>query len=190
MRSRVLVRFIWLSSLWLVAAGCGEQLANVAGTVTLDGRPLAMSPAQRGTVVFYPASGGALATGTIASDATYRLSTGSATGVAAGDYLVSVRVVEVVPASAEHAEPSGRAVTPAIYGDANTSGFKFTISPGENKCDLALRSDAGPLTVPAVEDTEPPAASDEASEPPGEGAATDAESSPADAQPTDGQEQR
>jgi hypothetical protein len=184
------VRFIWILGLCLATAGCGERTATVAGTVTLDGRPLEMGPAQRGTVVFYPAGGGALATGTIASDATYRLSTGSSTRVAAGDYLVSVRVVEVVPASDEHAEPSGRPVTPAIYGDANTSGFKFAITPGENKCDLALRSDAGPLTAPTAEDAEPPAESDEIAEPSGEGAPTDAESSPSVGRPSDGQEQQ
>ena len=190
MRSSVQRRIIWLSTLCLAAAGCGEQTATVSGTVTLDGMPVAMGPAQRGTVVFHPASGGPLATGMIAADGNYRLSTGGSTGVAAGDYLVSVRVVEVVPASVEHAEPSGRAMTPAIYGDASTSGFKFVVAPGENKCDLALRSDAGPLTAPAAEETEPPVASMEGSEQPGEGTATNAESSPADAQPADGQLQQ
>lgn len=143
----------WISSLLFMTAslatsGCGSQQTTVTGTVTLDGQPLAIGTAQRGTVVFQPVDGGAVATGMIDQYGKYRVSTGAGVGLAPGKYVITVRAVEVIPATEETVEPTGRPLTPAVYAAAGTSGFAFEIVPGENTCDVALRSDAGPLEVP------------------------------------------
>ncbi len=143
----------WSSSLLFVTValligGCGGQQTEVTGTVQLDGKPLAIGPTQRGTVVFQPIGDGAVATGLIDRHGKYRLSTTSGLGLTPGKYAITVRAIEVVPASDETGEPTGRPLTPSSYAAVATSGFSFEIVAGNNTCDLELSSDAGPRDVP------------------------------------------
>ena len=114
----------------------------------LDDQPLSIGPGQRGTVLFQPVDGGAVGTGLIDQHGKYRVSAAGDIGLPPGKYAVTVRAVEVIPATEATDEPTGRPLTPAVYASANTSGFTFEITPGGNSCDLALRSDAGPTVVP------------------------------------------
>jgi hypothetical protein len=141
----------------MVLVGCAKQTAAVSGSVTLDGEPLHVADRQRGTIIFHPSEGGPVGTGVIGSDGTYRVSTGQNMALAPGAYRVTVRVVEVLPATEETLEPTGRPVTPAIYANAATSGLTYEVVPGENQIDLELRSDVGPAIPPdsALRDAQP-----------------------------------
>lgn len=139
----------------------------MSGVVKLDDKPLSLSDSQRGMIVFRPVAGGATCSGLLNSDGTYSVATGGTAALAPGDYLVSVRVVELVEASDEATPPSGRAVTPAIYADPLTSGLTYVVKSGPNTYDVALDSTAGPATVvtPLAEvagDESVPAEADEA----------------------------
>lgn len=126
-------------------AGCSDLTSRVSGQVMLDGKPLEIAEGQRGTVLFRPVEGGPTTTAIIESDGTYTLKTGSASGIKPGDYLVSVRVVEIKPAGEEGAAPTGTPITPAIYADPLQSGFQFNVKSGNNRFDLELDSTAGPV---------------------------------------------
>jgi hypothetical protein len=165
-RSKVRICSLFFTAAALAMSGCGSQQTTVTGTVTLDGEPLAIGPAQRGTVVFQPVDGGAVATGLIDQHGKYHISTGAGIGLVPGKYAITVRAVEVVPATKGTVEPTGRPLTPAVYAAANTSGFTFDIAPGANTCHLALRSDAGSTAVP--EPVEAGSNSEEDREPSGE----------------------
>ena len=65
-------------ALALSLAGCGSDLAQVSGVVTLDGEPVRGGNGVRGTVCFQPASGeGRAAVGIVDENGAYRLSSGS-----------------------------------------------------------------------------------------------------------------
>jgi hypothetical protein len=125
------------------AAGCGSSLpATVTGTVTLDGEPLPAGETVTGTVVFYPASQGAAAYGTVGPGGRYAIRTGSTTGLQPGEYLVTVRVVEIAPAPPGghlHAPPQ-RLLTPPRYNDRDRSDLRVDVQPGRNMIDLPLVS--------------------------------------------------
>lgn len=140
-------------------AGCSDRTARVSGKVTLDGEPLGVAEGQRGTVLFRPVEGGATTTAIISNDGTYALSTGSQGGIKPGDYLISVRVVEIVPSEVEGVAPSGKAITPAIYANPLKSGLQHTVRAGSNLVNLELDSTAGPIEPIELQEFE---ASDEA----------------------------
>lgn len=154
--------------------GCREQTARVSGVVKLDGSPLQVQDNQRGTVVLRPVAGGATCTSLIGPDGAFSVSTGSVSGVAPGEYLVSVRVLELVPREDGQA-PGGTPTTPAIYADPSTSGLMFKVKAGANEIEIDLDSAAGPLVLPTpVEDAENEAGED------GEGDASDADAAGGD----------
>ncbi len=126
-------------------AGCSDLTSQVSGQVKLDGKPLSIAKGQRGTVLFRPVEGGPTTTAIIESDGTYTLKTGSASGIKPGDYLVSVRVVDIQPAAEDGGAPTGTPMTPAIYADPLQSGFQFNVKSGTNRFDLELDSTAGPV---------------------------------------------
>lgn len=113
------------------ANGCGGHGASVGGKVTLNGSPLT-----RGTVSFYPTGGGAAATGSVQPDGAYAISTGRGEGLKPGDYVATVFANEAVPVGGPEIVP--KVLTPAIYGDKNTSPLKFNIKAGDNSIDLPL----------------------------------------------------
>ncbi len=69
-----------------IVAGCGNGMARVSGTVTLDGQ-IVSGPDKFGTVTFYRESGGgAPAVGVLDQSGRYSLKTGSSDGVEPGLY--------------------------------------------------------------------------------------------------------
>ena len=117
------------------ASGCGGHGASVSGKVTLNGTPLS-----RGTVSFFPTSGGAAATGTVQTDGNYMITTGRDEGLKPGDYVATVFANEAIPDGGPEIVP--KVLTPEIYGDKSTSPLKFTVAAGNNRIDLPLTGEA------------------------------------------------
>lgn len=160
----------------LAPIGCSDLTATVSGKVYLDDKPLKVSGAQRGMVVFRPVAGGPTCSGLIDADGQYRISTGSKAAVAPGDYMVSARVMEVVPSPNSNRPPTGRPLTPAVYGDPLTSGLTTTVKRGANQYDLKLKSSAGPAVEPVASLQEPTSSAgreEEASAPSADGTTDD-----------------
>lgn len=71
----------------LIALGCGgEQLPQVTGTITVDGKPAAGA-----VLLFHPNGGGATSIGSAvaSSDGTYRIVSNQKPGIPPGKYLVT-----------------------------------------------------------------------------------------------------
>ncbi len=131
-----------MSLVALVLSGCGSDLGQVTGVVTLDGQPVRGGNDVRATVYFQPMSGGgAAAIGLLDENGQYRLCSGSQEGVAPGEYAVTFSAMQLVRTKDGNAA-GGRRITDASYANARTSGFKFTVAPGQNEFDLALNSRA------------------------------------------------
>lgn len=131
-----------------MATGCSELTATVSGRVFMDGEPMKIADNERGMVVFRPVAGGPTCSGLLTPDGAFAVSTGSSSALTPGDYMVSVRVVRLVPASTAGEAPSGTPITPAVYADPLTSGLLFAIESGKNQIDIKLTSNAGPAVVP------------------------------------------
>ncbi|TWT86202.1 hypothetical protein Mal64_39450 [Pseudobythopirellula maris] len=136
-----------VATLAVASSGCNERTATVSGVVQLDGSAMKIGEGQRGMVIFRPVAGGATCTSLITPAGGYSVATGSSAGLAPGDYLVSVRVIELVPGS-EGEGASGKPITPAVYSDPLTSGLLFTVVNGVNKIVIDLDSSAGPAVTP------------------------------------------
>jgi hypothetical protein len=132
----------------IASAGCQERPTTVSGTVTLDGRPLAIASDSRGTVTFHPANGqGSLAIGLIDSTGHFDLATGGSRIVAPGTYDVSVSVIRLLP-KVEDVEQGTELVTPAKYVTAHESGLQAEVAPAtENQ--LSFNLDSRPDAVGA-----------------------------------------
>ena len=119
-------------------AGCSQDasVANVNGTVCLDGNPLTA-----GTVQFVPAAGRA-AKGTIQSDGTFRLGTYSESdGALVGPHRVAIIAYEDAGYSRPAYEVRGqtsKALVPERYLAIGTSGLTFDVKPGHNQADIEL----------------------------------------------------
>jgi hypothetical protein len=128
--------------LLLVVGGCQQRLTTASGTVTLDGRPLAVPSDARGTVVFQPDGGrGTMAVGLLDSAGHFDLATGSSKEVAPGRYYVTVSVVQLLPNSGE-TEQGTQIITPAKYASASESGLQADVMPGTNQFSFDLVSSA------------------------------------------------
>ena len=132
----------------VTTSGCDEAYdAQVSGHVTLDGELL-----RAGTVLFYPADGsGASAYSQINRDGSYALRTGmgdpnkpGAGSLASGEYLVTVvshgPMAQGIGERGGPPDP-GPLVTPAKYGDTQTTDLEFTVTPGRNLIVLELERD-------------------------------------------------
>jgi len=125
-------------------AGCGSSpdlppLAEVHGTVTLDGQAL-----PRGTVQFVPDTSrgnrGPAAVGEIGPDGRYRLRTAGAEGAVLGWHKVRVTATEEPTAQF----PDPPSILPSKYNSADTSGLTAEVKADEdNRIDLALESVGG-----------------------------------------------
>jgi len=126
----------------VMAEGCQQRPTTVSGTVTLDGRPLAVASDARGTVVFQPNGGlGTVATALLDSTGHFDLATGSSREIAPGDYYVTVSVAQLLP-KPDQGEQGSRLVTPAKYSSARDSGLAANVKPGENILKFDLSSSA------------------------------------------------
>jgi len=121
--------------------GCGPQTdrsptAPVQGKISYQDKPL-----ERGTVVFFPKSGGKTATGTIQPDGSYTLSTYSqGDGALLGEHNVTViserDMSNVLPEDPEASlEPS---LIPTKYNLQKTSGLTANVQEGDNQIDFEL----------------------------------------------------
>jgi hypothetical protein len=102
-----------------------KELAQVEGTVRMDGKPLAEA-----TMVFVPVKKeGQRATGTTNEDGGYELTTGgNKKGARAGEYVVVITK-----------KVAGKSVLPAVYGSEKTTPLKCTVKEGRNQFDIQLK---------------------------------------------------
>jgi hypothetical protein len=126
-----------VSLLWIV--GCAQKTglptAPVVGKVTYRGKPV-----PTGTVMFTPEEGPA-ATGNIAPDGTYRLTTyREADGAVIGRHKVTITALQdmgnLLP---EQRSPTPPPLVPVKYLSAETSGLTAEVKPGvTNTIDFTL----------------------------------------------------
>jgi len=139
--------FAALAVCCLVICGCGsEQIetAEVSGVVTLDGKPL-----EQGTVTFTPSAGRG-ATGQIATDGRFTLSTyDNGDGAIVGTHKIAVICSEEIAGRQSNSESLDaglmpapqRSLIPAKYTNDSTSGLTFEVKAGqENEAVLNLAS--------------------------------------------------
>lgn len=121
----------------VLLGGCGKSgLVSVSGTVTLDGKPL-----QTGSVSFQPVGEGPMGYGTIRSDGTYTVYTGTQEGLPPGEYRVTVVATGPMPEpTPQNPEPLPQSLIPLKYGSAKTSGLTFTAGSSQGRFDIALTS--------------------------------------------------
>jgi hypothetical protein len=131
------IRGSFLLLLLLLFSGCGSSLGSqVTGTVTIDGKPLAV-----GGVSFHPVGGGPVATARIQEDGSFELKTGKQHSLPPGEYRVTVMAVEVVPPKTKYHVPMpGKRLVPVRYGDLKQTDLHATIEPGSNEVALELTS--------------------------------------------------
>ena len=123
--------------------GCGQSLpATVSGTVTLDGQSLPAGPRVTGSVMYFPTGGGAAAYGTVISGGKYTMQTGDIQGLQPGEYLVTVRVVDIdpPPPGGYYNAPASKLITPPRYKDRDQTDLKVQVLEGKNEIDLELVS--------------------------------------------------
>src|SRR4051812_16612728 len=123
--------------------GCGNGLASVSGTVTLDGQPVIGGQEKYGTVSFSrDGGGGATGVAIIDSSGHYQLKTGSQSGVEPGTYQVAISIKRITPGPNEYAETKATLISPAKYGSVPTSGLRAEVKQGRNTIDFDLVSNA------------------------------------------------
>lgn len=143
---------VWICLSFFVLTGCGGSSthAPVQGTVTLDGKPI-----QDATVSFVPSDGGRPALGTTDASGTYQLKGQDAEGAKIGQNRVAIVAVETVGKlnTEKYQEGFGslagmgpgerqqrkRWIIPKPYSNPKTSGLTFTVEPGSNQADFALK---------------------------------------------------
>ena len=144
---------VLLSSLMLVAAGCGEReqkptdpQASVSGTITNNGANVT----PKSSVVFFCKEKNATAAGLVDSLGKFSLKPGvSSIGIPAGRYQVMVRAPDPpAPAlgtkeyedfmSGKTKRPEPAKDVPAVLGAFDTSGVSVEVKVGENNFDFDL----------------------------------------------------
>lgn len=135
-----------LAVLSMSGCGPGTGVVPVQGTVKFEGSTL-----PKGTVRFYPKTGGRPAIGQIQSDGSYKLGTKVAgDGALPGEYLVTIEASETntvgqAPSSLEEELTMGQAKTtvkylvPPKYASKDNSGLTRTVEPGNNEINFDLQ---------------------------------------------------
>ena len=141
-QTRFRLAFALMCGFLIGLAGCGgnANLADVQGTVKLDGNPL-----PNAFVTFTPESGGATSFAKTSEDGTYRMQfTDSETGAFIGSNRVCIRTGDVKP------DNSGRLkeLVPVVYNDKTT--LVAAVKSGGNTFDWELESDAGKVIQPEL----------------------------------------
>ncbi len=118
----------------LALAGCGGgSMAEVSGTVTLDGKPIEL-----GAIQFFPADGKSVTTGGAIKDGRYSVQ------VPIGIKKVSLMATKVVGkaklyATADSPEvPRTQEMLPAKYNEHTE--LRLDVKPGTNRKDFELQS--------------------------------------------------
>lgn len=139
-RSRVIV-LLAMVAVCLLVTGCGNDLAQVSGVVTVGGEPLRGGNDVRATVIFQPASGqGSTGVSLLDENGEYQLSTGSRSGLAPGEYLVTCTATQLVPSKTPGGLPGGKRITHPKYANTKTSGLRFNVHDGNNQIDIPLEA--------------------------------------------------
>jgi hypothetical protein len=129
---------------FLSVAGCGNGLAKVSGTVSIDGKPVKGGPQMSALVNFVQENGrGTSSVGTIDESGHYTLRKGSQEGIEPGSYLVSISVQKVTPPATREGLPQATLLSPAKYADITKSGLRKEVQPGSNTLDFDLSSAGG-----------------------------------------------
>jgi len=124
-------------------AGCGNGLASVKGTVTLDGQLVNGGPEMYGTVSFYrEGGGGATAVAIIDSSGGYELKTGAQIGIKPGAYQVAISVKKITSGADQYALPKATLISPSKYGSIQGSGLRADVKQGRNTVNFDLVSNA------------------------------------------------
>lgn len=132
-----MIKLLVCVSLGIALLGCrGEDVAQVTGTVRLDGQPV---PGAQ--VTFHPVAEGRPAYGTAATEGIYRLRVGDIAGALPGEYRVTVIRHGAPPPTPPGGMPSpGPLLTPAVYSSVERTPLTFRVALGENTIDLDLTS--------------------------------------------------
>lgn len=125
--------------LCLAVVGCGANPSSVSGVITLDGQPVQARDGVMATIMFQPVSGGPPAVGRLDAEGRYTIATGSQEGLTPGDYVATCAINKLSP-SPDGISASAKAMSDPKYSNSKTSGFTFTVKPGDNEFDLALES--------------------------------------------------
>jgi hypothetical protein len=121
--------------------GCGNNLAAVSGTVTLDGDPVIGGEQMYGTVSFYrEEGGGAPAVAIIDSAGKYVLRTGGRNGVEPGAYLVGIAIKKITPSTTPGGMPQAELISSPRYASVSQSGLREVVEPGTNTVDFQITS--------------------------------------------------
>lgn len=129
---------------WMVGAmllgtvGCGDGMARVTGTVSIDGNPVVKTDTVRAEVTLKPVAGGSAATGSVDAGGRFRLAVGSSPSVSPGDYAASVRIREVTPPATPGGYPKSRNLMPDRYANSAKSGLVYTLEPGSNQIEIEI----------------------------------------------------
>ncbi len=119
----------------LTLAGCGGDLVSVKGEVTIDGQTLGT-----GNVSFHPVDGGPIGHGSIQSDGSFTMRTGTEKGLTPGKYRVTVVATGEVPEpTPQNPEPLPPLLVPARYGKPETSGLEYTVPPPDGRVKIELK---------------------------------------------------
>lgn len=129
--SSIRIRFYYLVGFWIsVLAGCGSgDWGTATGTVTFGEAPL-----KEGIITFHPESGGATAYGQV-RDGEFEISTGSKSGLAVGQYKVTVSA-STIPK--EGTGEQARLLTPKKYSQPGLTDLKATVGSGLNRLRFEL----------------------------------------------------
>ena len=131
---------LMLAVLLPTMVGCGNGLAKVRGTVTLDGQP-AGGDDKYTTVSFHRESGGgAPAVGIVDAAGNYTLKTGSQDGLEPGTYMVTIAVKKITPPKTQDAMPQSTLISAAKFSRVGESGLRSEVKPGRNSIDFAVSS--------------------------------------------------
>jgi hypothetical protein len=129
-----------LLALLPLAAGCGNGLVSVSGTVDLDGKPLAGAG-----VVFHPDGKGAPASGETDAQGHYHLQTGSGAGVLPGEYHVTISKRRISGISEdERVLPGGIKIESLVapkFDDPKTSPLTATVKGGTKSYDFRVSAE-------------------------------------------------
>lgn len=120
---------------WLLLCGCAERHeATVSGVADLDGVPL-----ETGMVTFHPSGGGPAAYGVLTDGGRYEIKTGDKRGLPPGKYHITVKATEAYESKSPGGTPGiPKTLSPARYGNAQTTDLIETVKSGANEINLSL----------------------------------------------------
>jgi hypothetical protein len=117
----------------ILLVGCSSSDRGfVTGTVSVNGKPVGP-----GTITLEPIEGGPGAHAKFAEDGKFKVtSSGKKEGAQVGEYRVAIIGGDNVD---ELADPKGRAIIPAKYGDSSKSDLTLNVEAGAKEVNFDLK---------------------------------------------------